>query len=136
MSNSITKSLWKQITTAGTDTPASTDLVIFAPLPGTDLVTECAKATVAALVAGGISGDYVKGPASAVAGGIPLFDGTTGKLLKDSDGITEVAFDPILKVAGGTKSSDGSPGISTTIDTAGLVGKTITVKDGLITGFA
>ena len=33
-------------------------------------------------------------------------------------------------------SSDASPGISTTIDTAGLVGKTITVKDGLITGFA
>jgi hypothetical protein len=33
-------------------------------------------------------------------------------------------------------SSDGSAGISTTITTASLVGKTVTVKDGLITGFA
>ena len=34
------------------------------------------------------------------------------------------------------KSSDGSSGIDTTITTASLVGKTITIKDGLITGFA
>lgn len=33
-------------------------------------------------------------------------------------------------------SSDASPGIDTTITTASLIGKTITVKDGLITGFA
>lgn len=33
-------------------------------------------------------------------------------------------------------SSDSSPGISTTVTTASLVGKTITIKDGLITGFA
>lgn len=32
--------------------------------------------------------------------------------------------------------SDDSVGISTTITTASLVGKTITVKDGLIVGFA
>jgi hypothetical protein len=38
--------------------------------------------------------------------------------------------------AGGYLSSDSSPGISTTITTGSLVGKTITVKDGLITGFA
>lgn len=31
---------------------------------------------------------------------------------------------------------DGSPGISTTVTTASLVGKTITVKNGLITGFS
>lgn len=37
---------------------------------------------------------------------------------------------------GGYISDDNSPGISTTITTADLVGKTITVKDGLITGFA
>ena len=36
----------------------------------------------------------------------------------------------------GYNAVDGSAGISTTITTAGLVGKTITVKDGLITGFA
>lgn len=34
------------------------------------------------------------------------------------------------------KSSDGSAGISTTVTTASLVGKTITIKDGIITGFA
>ena len=33
-------------------------------------------------------------------------------------------------------SSDSSPGITTTITTGSLVGKTITVKDGLITGFS
>jgi hypothetical protein len=38
--------------------------------------------------------------------------------------------------AGGYLAQDTSPGISTTITTASLVGKTITVKDGLITGFA
>jgi hypothetical protein len=39
-------------------------------------------------------------------------------------------------VAGGYLAQDTSPGISTTITTGSLVGKTITVKDGLITGFA
>lgn len=38
--------------------------------------------------------------------------------------------------AGGYLSSDGSAGITTTVTTASLVGKTITIKDGLITGFA
>jgi hypothetical protein len=38
--------------------------------------------------------------------------------------------------AGGYRSSDASAGINTTITTASLVGKTITVKNGLITGFA
>ena len=38
--------------------------------------------------------------------------------------------------AGGYLSSDSSAGISTTITTGSLVGKTITIKDGLITGFA
>ena len=33
-------------------------------------------------------------------------------------------------------SSDGSVGISTTVTTASLVGKTITIKDGLIVGFS
>lgn len=46
-----------------------------------------------------------------------------------------------LQVAGsvkatGYKSSDGSAGISGTMTTASLVGKTLTFKDGLITGFA
>ena len=37
---------------------------------------------------------------------------------------------------GGYKSSDDSAGITTTITTASLVGKTITIKNGLIIGFA
>lgn len=42
-----------------------------------------------------------------------------------------------LRIRGTSFSSgDGSLGISTTITTASLVGKTITVKDGLITGLA
>lgn len=36
----------------------------------------------------------------------------------------------------GYKSSDGSTGYTGTVTTASLVGKTITIKDGIITGFA
>ena len=42
----------------------------------------------------------------------------------------------VKPAASGYLASDSSPGITTTITTALLVGKTITVKDGLITGFA
>lgn len=42
----------------------------------------------------------------------------------------------ILKSSVGLKSADGSDGISTTITAASLATKTITVKNGLITGFA
>lgn len=38
--------------------------------------------------------------------------------------------------AGGFISSDGSPGYTGTVTTSSLVGKTITIKDGIITGFA
>ena len=38
-------------------------------------------------------------------------------------------------VSGGFVASDGNGGITTTITTASLVGKTITIKDGIITGF-
>lgn len=38
--------------------------------------------------------------------------------------------------AAGFISSDNSAGITTTITSASLVGKTITIKDGIITGFA
>lgn len=45
---------------------------------------------------------------------------------------------PTLKVssAAGYKSSDGSPGYTGTITTASLVGKTVTIKDGIITNIA
>ena len=39
-------------------------------------------------------------------------------------------------VVGGFTSSDGSAGYTGTVTTALLVGKTITFKDGLVTGFA
>lgn len=38
--------------------------------------------------------------------------------------------------AGGFTSSDGSSGYTGTVTTASLVGKTITIKDGIITGFS
>lgn len=41
-----------------------------------------------------------------------------------------------LTPTGGYNAVDGSAGISTTITSASLAGKTITVKNGLITGFA
>ncbi len=53
--NMITKSLWTE-TTEGTvlGTPASGDLILYAPQPGTRLVTDCKHATVASLIAGGL----------------------------------------------------------------------------------
>jgi hypothetical protein len=50
-------------------------------------------------------------------------------------GAGKVEFGDTIK-ATGYKSSDGSAGITTTITTASLVGKTITIKNGLITGFS
>jgi len=57
--------------------------------------------------------------------------------------LPETPLLPAAKVLDGNRTwaekyaaADGSAGISTTITTANLVGKTITVKDGLITGFA
>lgn len=41
----------------------------------------------------------------------------------------------VRPAAGGYLANDTSPGISTTITTGSLVGKTITVKDGIITSF-
>jgi hypothetical protein len=68
------------------------------------------------------------------------------------DGVGSVQSDPNLKYdpslnqfsvgrvrvnnAGGYISGDGSSGITTTITTGSLVGKTITIKDGIITNFA
>lgn len=45
---------------------------------------------------------------------------------------------PILKAtnAGGYTTSDGSTGVGATVTTASLVGKTMTFKDGVLTGFA
>lgn len=60
-----------------------------------------------------------------------------GIAMGDSEGFMSYDITNGLRIRGTSfSSSDGSPGISTTITTASLVGKTITVKDGLITGFA
>jgi hypothetical protein len=65
------------------------------------------------------------------------------KLNLKEDSLPATPATPATKVLDGNrtwsdkfKSSDGSSGISTTITTASLVGKTITVKDGFITGFS
>lgn len=50
--------------------------------------------------------------------------------------ITQTLMTMSVPIVSQYKSSDSSSGISTTITTASLSGKTITVKDGIITGFA
>ncbi len=57
-----------------------------------------------------------------------------------ADPRTIKAFELLVKVSNELQtskyqSSDGSNGITTTVTTASLVGKTITIKDGLIVGF-
>lgn len=47
-----------------------------------------------------------------------------------------VTFQNAIQASGGYKAADTSAGISTTITTSTLVGKTITVKNGIITAFA
>lgn len=44
-------------------------------------------------------------------------------------------FTGVINSVGGYQ-SNGTPGITTTITTASLVGKTVTITNGLITGFA
>ncbi len=62
---------------------------------------------------GAVPPGNVVGPASVTANKVVLFDSTTGKLIKAD-----------------------SAGITGTITTSSLVGKTITITNGLITGFA
>ena len=63
-----------------------------------------------------------------ILSGGDLVSATTGA---GSQNISTAGF-----IRGKFKSDDGSAGIDTTITTALLVGKTITVKKGIITGFA
>jgi len=84
MSGKPSKSLW-EITTAQTHgTPASTDLVLFAPQPGTAFVTECKQCTVAELIAGGGGG------AALTATQVGF-----GSSLNVLTGSPELTFDPI-----------------------------------------
>jgi hypothetical protein len=65
--------------------------------------------------------------------------GTGVFVRKDSAQLTgPVTFTGTIQptTAGGYKSSDGSVGFTGTVTTASLVGKTITIKDGLITNVA
>lgn len=49
---SITKSLWKETTEATNGTPDVDDFLLYAPQPGTNLVTQCKRTSVANLLAG------------------------------------------------------------------------------------
>ncbi len=60
------------------------------------------------------------------------FDGTFWNF----SGVQFTFTAPLQVALAGLLSSDGSVGISTTITSASLVGKTVTIKDGIITGFA
>ncbi len=59
-------------------------------------------------------------------------------VLIGANGVTQltVSTDGTITPTVGYRSSDASQGIDTSITSANLVGKTITVKDGLITAFA
>jgi hypothetical protein len=57
-------------------------------------------------------------------------------LASPSAGAITISGSLQVLTAGGYKSSDGSAGITGTMTTASLVGKTLTFKDGLVVGFA
>jgi hypothetical protein len=60
---------------------------------------------------------------------------TTGaQALTNKTNVESAVFKPTA--VAGYHSSDGSTGYTGTVTTASLVGKTITIKDGIITGFA
>lgn len=73
---------------------------------------------------------------------LQLGGGNANIVLTDSastvviSGNTSVAGTIRALTANGYLSNDASPGISTTVTTGSLVGKTITFKDGLVTAFA
>ena len=102
--------------------------------------------------AGAGTGDVV-GPASVTAdGNIAVYNATTGKLIKDGGTVAALFASPgplgstaantvrgttvKATTAAGFISSDGSTGFTGTITTASLVGKTVTIKDGIITNIA
>lgn len=81
------------------------------------------------------------------AGASKIIPGSTSLLFRRSDDSTSnlaiaddgtMTFPGTIRTTsgGGYLSSDTSPGISTSITSANLVGKTITFKDGLITNFS
>ena len=88
-----------------------------------------------------ILGANVTGLAAGLASNIIIANGA-GTIKAQHDGtnwtLSGQATATTVKVtsAGGYISSDNSTGITTTVTTASLVGKTITIKDGIITGFA
>lgn len=92
----------------------------------------------------GISGNNGNGSISFLLDDSAWISGTQRNFsLTIPDADTALVMDgnnsfPTLKASsvGGYKSSDGSAGFTGTVTTGSLVGKTITIKDGLITGFA
>ena len=97
------------------------------------------------LQGGGAGEEYHFTAVEYAGGGTGIFIRKTGATLVNTVLTNPSMTTPTLGVATATSikpaasgylSSDNSSGISTTITTDSLVGKTITVKDGIITGFA
>lgn len=81
-----------------------------------------------------ISGSF--GTTLTVSGTTTLTLPTTGTLVTTAvTSLPSLGTVGTLTPTGGYNAVDGSAGISTTITTASLAGKTITVKNGIITGF-
>ena len=67
---------------------ASDDLIIVADISDDNATKTVTAQQIANLGSGGGGSGDVVGPASSVDLSIPVFDGTTGKLLKDATGVT------------------------------------------------
>lgn len=113
-------------------TPGTNDGTVYlsiAPVPftvGTDAITFSAIGTAG-------SGDVV-GPSSAVDGNVTLFDGTTGKLIKDGGTLGTAAFtdstDYATAAQGATADSAVQPGDLATVATSGAAADVSIVDAG------
>ena len=81
----------------------------------------------------------ISGNTGSATGVIEVKGATSGTVSVSTDATaTKLTVDKPIQstVVNGFVSSDASPGISGTLTTADLVGKTLTFKDGIITGYA
>lgn len=91
------------------------------------------------VVNGGALGTPSSGTVTNLTGTASIsINGTVGATTPNTGTFTTLTGSTSIRAlaANGYLSSDNSAGISTTVTTASLVGKTITFKDGLITAFA
>ncbi len=116
---------------AGHDNNHVPSLIAVSSVDGTSTVKVYADPSTHRLLVDATAG--VVGPVSSTDNAVARWDGVTGLTIQDSS--VTIDDSGVVDALGGYKVG-GVAGITTTVTTASLVGKTITITNGIITGFA